>query len=393
MTYRENYVDGCCARDRDDRKAPTILLLHEFGPKSRDWHQGPVAEQLQRLGWHVSWKSGWMSDYRAGGVGFARLGNLFYCYIAFPWHLWRQRPSAVLVRTAPPGIQVWLSFWAAIQRRKVIWWLMDYHPEIEARLLEERGWVGRRFARMLRLVDRCALDRTHAVIAIDEAMAGTVRAKSCKPRIGVYTTWSPEVPTEQNAVAWASEKTRTITLLHLGNYSFAHSLDGLKALIDIAPAGWGFRLIVVNPSERGRARFNQLADGDHVQVEFHPKQSLETLEKWIVSKQINWGLVTLDPRFSGTLSPSKFHTYLDLNLPLLYFGPHSTNAALYCEKYGAGLAVPPGHSQLALQKIIKIHEDQKPRQRMFNSVLTARKRMHASGAQGFCELLVDLLKE
>lgn len=338
-------------------------------------------------------KNGWLSDYKAGGVSFARLFNLFYCYITFPWHLWRHRPFAVLVRTAPPGIQVWLTVWAAIQGRKVVWWLMDYHPEIEARLLEERGWVGRRFARMLRLVDGWALARTHAVIAIDGAMADTVRAKSVKPRILVYPTWSPEGPTEEHVSVWEPDKSRTITLLHLGNYSFAHSVVGLKALINMAPAGWGFRLIAVNPSDRGIAQFNELSRCNRVHVEFHPKQPLKTLEKWVESKHISWGLVTLDARFAGTLSPSKFHTYLDLNLPLLYFGPGGTNAALYCEEYGAGLSVLPGCSEVAVQQMLIIHRNKKARRDMLVCVSKARRRMHASGAEEFCERLEELLED
>lgn len=381
--------------NRGKNNTSKILLFHEFGPVSREWHQGPVADELCRLDRQVIWKHGWLSDYRAGGTGLVRIVNLIYCYLMFPWFLWWHRPDAVLVRSAPPGIQVWLSICGTLQGQKVVWWLMDYHPEIEARMLEKRGAIKKGLSRLLRAIDRWALKRTYAVIAIDRAIAKCVSDKSSKPRVVVYPTWSPEgslkaASTRRDPVA----NTQTVTILHLGNFSFAHDLKSLRTLIGKAPVQWVFKLIVVNPSQRGRELFSELAATlDRVQVEFYSKKPLEEVARWIAEKRINWGLVTLDSKFAGTVSPSKFHTYLELNLPLLYIGPNDTNAAYCCQEYGAGVLVQPENPAVSLPAILALNTDREARRSMLEGVARAKSKTHDYGPKGFSNLILEILAE
>ena len=369
-----------------------VLLLHEFGPTSRDWHQGQVVEELRGRGWVVEWAHGRLADYQAGGTGLRRLGNLLYCYGTFPWRMVRLRPAAVLVRTAPPGIQLWMSFWGWVLRVRVVWWLMDYHPEMEARMLEGRQGGAKGAAGLLRWIDRWCLKRTYAVIAIDEAMAEVVRSRSGKPRVRVYPTWSPGIPADLPARAsHARSRAKEVRVLHLGNFGFAHDLRGIVALVERAPADWRFRFWVVNPSERGRLAFAKLGEHPQVSVQFSPKLSQEDLLALIDRERIGWGLVPLDPRFGGTVSPSKFHTYLDLSLPLLYAGPPGTNAWKYCEEYGAGVTITVPVTKSAISLLCHLQENEEAGKHMRESVARAQEAMHCYGPVGLCVMLEELL--
>ena len=99
---------------------------------------------------------GFSKSYTPGGFHLHRLLNLAWLYCLVPLKLIFRRPSWLLVRSAPPGIQVWVGLWAGLLGIPSIVWLMDYHPEIEARILDRKVFL-RPLAWFLRIVDRFSL--------------------------------------------------------------------------------------------------------------------------------------------------------------------------------------------------------------------------------------------
>jgi len=122
-----------------------VAFIFEYARPGDDWMMTSLVDSLKaaRPGISARYVSGVFGTYSPGGLNLRRLVNLLWVYIQAPVSLVWRRPDIVIVRSSPPGIQVWAAWWASLRGTPVLCWLMDYHPEIEARLLEGRGLYRR----------------------------------------------------------------------------------------------------------------------------------------------------------------------------------------------------------------------------------------------------------
>src|SRR5208283_2213999 len=120
-----------------------LSVVYEFAGQP-DHMMHPLLENIGAMfpGTRITRLGGLFTAYRPGGLRPARLANLIWVYLRVAVHLLFRRPDAVIVQSAPPGVQLWTVAWASVGGAPVICWLMDYHPEFEARALERRGLRG-----------------------------------------------------------------------------------------------------------------------------------------------------------------------------------------------------------------------------------------------------------
>jgi hypothetical protein len=297
-----------------------------------------LLENLGQLvpGMRVTLIPGLFSKYRPGGLRPERLFNLAWVYLRVAVHLLFRRPDAVIVQSAPPGIQLWTVAWAAIRGTPVFCWLMDYHPEFEARALERLGHAG--LARPLRTLDGLLMPRFACVITLDPAMTALVRARATATRVLEHPTWVAD----RTAGIWRVSYSPgggggPLRLAYSGNLGAAHDLTVLRRLLESVGRRRKVRLFVIGGTKKGELRFRQLCAELGIAVEFIPRVPIFSDLRGLYERlRIDAGIVLLSEESAGLASPSKFAGYINFGVPLLYLGPPGTNAAAVCLKFQGG---------------------------------------------------------
>lgn len=321
-----------------------IVFVHEFPPQANERMMESLMVAMGRLEPRLRpmWCTGFLGTYRPGGVRFMRLLNMGYVFAVLPFRLWRGRPRWVVTVTTPPMVQVWLAWWCGVTRSRLICWLMDYHPEIEARVLEGSKlttWA----ARALRKLDAWTWDRTSLVVALDRAMAREVKRKSSSVQVIVHPTWDTQGQQAPGRVPFFAES--ELTLFHAGNLGVAHDPAPLEKMLGLL-GGMGItvKLVVTGGSLAGNRRFQEMAARFGCALELRSRVPFGELRSLCEHHRVQVGIVLMRSEMAGLVSPSKFSGYLKLGLPILYFGPVGTNADFACRDLGAGLAIPPDSS-------------------------------------------------
>lgn len=326
------------AVDGQIRRRITIAVVSEFSGKAFDGLVPSAAAEIQRAcpDCGVTFVSGFLKQYHQGGLRPSRLLNYCVVYARILHCLLRRHPQVFLVDTTPPLTQWWTALLGFLFRARVYIWLMDYHPEIEARYFDQvrgLGWL----ARFLRRLDRTLLPLSSGIITLDEAMADVLRSR-CATEVKLHPPWSTQgigsyEPIQLNGDA------RELRLVYVGNLGAAHPLQDLELILGRAAALRKVRLLYVGENPSGLERFSQMAQRLGAALQCEKRLEWKQLLNRLNAFRPNYGLVTLDPTKRGLVSPCKYATYLVLGLPILYLGPPGTNADTVCRRLGAGLAL------------------------------------------------------
>ncbi len=280
---------------------------------------------------------GFSKSYTPGGFHLHRLLNLAWLYCLVPLKLIFRRPSWLLVRSAPPGIQVWVGLWAGLLGIPSIAWLMDYHPEIEARILDRKVFL-RPLAWFLRIVDRFSLQFHRAAVVLDESMAAQLRSACKELPIIVHPTWDSYRNGEERSVGERSDK--PLKLAYGGNLGLRHSASSLGELIArvVDRSAHPFvELHVIGSSSNGIRKFEGLASQYPLHLHCYPRMGFEDLLSTLRKIDADYGVVLMNDLDQGLYSPSKYAGYLAAGIPVLYMGPEQTNAYKICQDFGAGI--------------------------------------------------------
>lgn len=319
-----------------------LSVVYEFAGQPGDMMHD-LLDNLATMvpGLRVRCLAGLFPTYRPGGLRAQRLVNLVWVYARVAVHLFFRRPDAVLVRSAPPGVQLWAIAWAAIGRIPVLCWLMDYHPELEARRLERRGHG--RLARYLRAVDARLMPRFALVITLDPAMTALVRSRLSPERVLEHPTWGTNGTSDAAPVSYrpgAGEG--PLRLAYSGNLGAAHDLEPLRRLLGTVARERPVHLFVIGASPAGETRFKELGEGLGLPVDVNPRVPFTDLRRLYEEHRIDAGIVLLSDESVGLVSPSKFSGYIDFGLPVVYLGPPGTNTATVCTRFQGGFWLPTG---------------------------------------------------
>lgn len=374
---------------------PHLLFVSEFAGDD-DWHYPSVAAALAALPEPIECTPvrGFSTNRTGGGLHRRRLLNGVWVYLRLPLALVasmaRRESVAIVCVTTPPGIQLWCALLGRLTGTPVVCWLMDYHPEIEARWLEQRAW-GRPFARLLRWLDRRALRRCRGIIALDDAMASLCRSRAPGVRIESFPTWpSGELADlEPSPAEQRDEHHPEPHLLHAGSLGRAHDLDALSRVLDGIPVRC--RLTLLGADERTRRAFSALAASHDVEFDVRPRLAAEAFAKALAGSGADFGIVLLKDRYAGLVSPSKFTAYAAAAIPVLTIGPPGTTAHRLAKELGAGVHLPndPGNDELAraAEQLI----DPAARTTFRSRALEARDWLRRYDAAAFAALLADMV--
>ena len=318
--------------------ALNIAVISEFAGDTFDGVVSSVCTEVARRypSARVVFVAGFLQRYRPGGFRLLRLMNYLVVYAKSLACYVRHHPDVILVDTTPPFIQLWAAFWGRIFRCKVYVWLMDYHPEIEARYCERiRGlrWLAKAF----RIMDAALLKHVSGVITLDTAMADIVRARSPSIEVKVHPVWSKQGVGQYEPIA-LNRDTSELRLTYVGNLGAAHGLADFERLLTTIKPLRALQLLIVGGSAAGLCRWQEMAHRFGVEIMHTDRLSWNELRERLNKFRPNYGVVLMDDGKRGLLSPSKYGTYMQLGLPILYLGPRGTNADTVCRKTGAGLA-------------------------------------------------------
>lgn len=369
-----------------------LFFFHEYPPQPNERMMGDLRASLAGcLPPHTSvFKHGLLKSYRPGALRPDRLVNMAYLFIALPIWLASTRPNWVITVTTPPLVQIWLALWAPLFRFKLICWLMDYHPELEARALQGR-LGGRILAGWLRLMDRGAMRRMSLVVALDEAMAKVARSRGVSVPVVVHPTWDTQGQKSPGRVAF-HDQSKVVSLLYGGNLGAAHELGPLKVLLmEVMQLGRSVRILATGGSDEGNRRFQQLTAETGCQITLRERVPFSELRTLCDEHQVQAGVVLMRSSAAGLVSPSKFSAYLQLGLPTLYLGPQGTNADVVCRRFGAGIGLEPESDPAVMSAVAQALVNPAQRRVWWESVPRAAEHFARHNADSLARLLRDFI--
>jgi hypothetical protein len=313
-----------------------ILIIFEFGPGADENMIGDLSAGLGRRlsGVKIRWFKGLFTKYAGGGLRLPRLVNLAYMYLALPFIVLIDRPGIILVRTAPPCIQLWACLLGKIAGARVGCWLMDYHPEIEASMMAKHAAL-RWLAFLLRAVDKFFLRRMDFAIVLDDAMENLVRTRAPDLPLIQHPTWNNRSGFEHRPEPIDGE----LRLVYAGNLGHSHPLATFETLLPKLQQLGRVRLVTVGASTNGENRFKELAKRTGIALQCLPRTPFNELGRLFYEHRIHAGLVFLSDETAGLVCPSKFSAYIRFGIPTVYIGPGGTSSEAVCLKFGAGCSL------------------------------------------------------
>jgi len=315
-----------------------VVFVAEYGAAGRDGMTESLMDAIQELRpeWRITSLHGFLRTYRPGGLRPARLLNLIYLYLRVVVFLIVRCPDVIVAATTPPFLQIWAALLGSMFKTKVVVWLLDYHPEMEARWLERHrlGWI----ATLLRRIDRIALKGTCLVVGLDDAMVDAVRERCPGVAAVAHPTWN--LAAEGFAMQDSDDVPASeLRLAYIGNLGIPHDLHALERFCRTAAKTRRVRLLAVGCSVAGTSRLGRLCQAAGCEFSTLPRCTQQAVASHVESFKPHFGIVLLRDDYAGLASPSKFMAYLRLGHPLLYIGPRGTNADIVCRRFGGGLAV------------------------------------------------------
>jgi hypothetical protein len=315
-----------------------IAVVSEFGQGAFDDIVSSACTEIKRRhpSYHVFLISGILKKYRNGGLRISRLLNYLIVYTKIAVCFFSQRPDIVIVDTTPPLIQLWVTLLSRPFSTPTYIWLMDYHPELEARFFASvhgLNWI----AGILRGFDRRVMEKAKGVITLDCAMSRMVKDRCPLMDIIIHPTWSKQSEGVYQPVTLNRDDSE-LRLVYVGNLGAAHNLLDLENILAKIISKTKIKLLIIGGNDAGLRRWKTMSSALGVSVCHYNRLEWQELRRTIDNFQPNYGIILLDASKAGLLSPSKFITYLQLGIPILYLGPQGTNADLACRDFGAGIS-------------------------------------------------------
>lgn len=340
-----------------------------------------LAVQLQDTGWEVTVLTG-AGSYRDSEAQVAAkfsgsirrfglrkssrgaIGKLCY-WLAFAIHLawwtfWQRQPDVILMQTTPPLLHVWFAMWRCIRgrRARLVLWNQDTYPEllVAAGIFRETSWIYRG----LRGLNRWSLRRLESVVVLDSAMRDHFcsQLNEAQRAVVLIPNWdtttlvaAEEIPESIRQLASGYR----YKLVYSGNLGLGHDLEPLLQVLATHPEQSDFFVLVVGRGDQtSTLEERSQREGWHF-VGFSPY-----LEDAAFRALLNWadvGLVALDMRYLGLMSPSKIHAWLGAGTPILYLGPRGSNVAETIELFDCGWICEPTDSMAVTRVLNELRTD------------------------------------
>lgn len=255
------------------------------------------------------------------------------------WHSFKNAKQViVLTTTSPPNFHILVVLICKLLGFPAVLWLMDAHPETEARILQSKGPLFSWLSYFLRYLEKVSTNLFSGVIPLDDAMAEGFKLRT--GFTGQTATVNPWITYHKPAAPLRAVASKhRIHLVYAGNYGFAH---------DLTPLAMSFRNAELVAKDYSITFIGMSTESQQVLRNLFAIQDLETFfqgrlqnfsDLVTLMPSFDLGVVSLAERMSGLACPSKAYTYASCGLPILYVGPSKSLSEAICkEGYGILLA-------------------------------------------------------
>lgn len=320
----------------------------------------------------------------SGGTSPLRLLNLGWLALRSCFGiLFGSTNRVVIIRSTPPLLHLPVALLCRWRHLRCVFWLMDYHPVIEQRLLGQRRWL-KPLLHVLDYWDRRELRGFHLIVVLDQAMAELVRTRNRAARVVVHPTWGILLPPSSLEPSPAE-----ITFAYLGNFGQGHGWSNLAVCIRETARLCPVRLLSIGVPASAEPAFAALAKETNAKWEKHPRKDFGRAVAFLRERGATWGCVTMKTELAGCLSPSKFSGYLAAGVPLLYAGPPKTNAWQVCAEFGGGLALEDAAGAEAIARTAAQLASAAAQSRATAGVVRARKYFDAFSGETLAGCILD----
>jgi glycosyltransferase involved in cell wall biosynthesis len=293
-------------------------------------------------------------------------------YLGNAWLATRRRMRAdiVVVETDPPLLCLLGAF---LQRRwgaKLVVYLQDIYPDVAIALgkLPEG-----RLARWLRRAMYATYRQADRVVVLSRDMERRLVDSGVAPhRISRIPNWIDTNQVfphkESNAFREAYGLDGRFVVMYSGNLGLSQRLEDVLAAAETLRDRRDVEFVLVGDGASRRRLEASVRRANLNNVRFLPYQPREQLADSLSAADLH--LVSLDPRVSSCLMPSKLYGILASGTPLVAVAPLECELSELTRRRGLGLVVPPG-DPAALAKAICWGADH--RDRLEEMGLAARK--------------------
>ena len=290
------------------------------------------------------------------------------------------RQDVIVVMTTPPLVVVVALLHKLLHpRTRVVLWSMDCYPDVAERFGELK--TGGLVSRLLRRVTRRAFRHLDHVVALDQAMAELLMSQYASgagaPPCTVVPNWersalfprTPQVVTGPSTPRSADDPTQ---ILYLGNIGVGHRFDTVIDAADVLGGEAVFRFI--GGGARRDALVEAAADRGLANVSVEGYVSKTSTPQLLA--EADAGLITLDERSLGVISPSKLHANLAAGLPVLYVGPPQSNVDEAIARFDCGSSLREGDVEGLVHAVRALRDGQAD---------TRRARSRAAFETAYCD--------
>ena len=267
---------------------------------------------------------------------------LFYTGVIL-FALFQPLPSKVVVMTTPPFLHFIFVVFRAIKRSKteLILWSQDTYPEILAPV----GLLhpSRPPYRLLIAIQKWATARVDKIVVLDQATGDIVRGHGGQ-RIDIVPNWeitadfeSTPLPPDLAEMLRAIKRDYQFLVLYTGNYGWGHDLSVVFQFLETHPDKRDFFFLFVGGGEKWKQLLTIKKEHPNWPLEVRPYLAKSAMSTLLAHADL--GLVCLEDRCVGLMSPSKIHGYLLHGVPLLYVGPSGSNVAEAIDEFQCGFQV------------------------------------------------------
>lgn len=268
------------------------------------------------------------------------------------------RPDVIVAASTPPMIAAGAATVATARGVPLVTWVHDIYPDIAAAFGVMSG-DGPSF-RLFTLLARATHSRTQRIVTLSDDMAQRLYIQGApRDRVRVIPNWSDgrfvyPRPHEGNPFRAEHGLQDRFVVMYSGNLGEGHDMAtfmaAARALESEAPHV--LFLFVGSGSREHEAR--ELARG-LANVRFLPYQPRARLGESLPSADVH--LISLQPRATGLLVPSKLYGALASGRPVLYVGPAGSEVARVIREHRVGWEGRNGDAAGLAAAILKYSSD------------------------------------
>lgn len=266
-------------------------------------------------------------------------------YLAFYLHLsWsllavQPKPDRIVALTTPPFLSVLTRLIATLRDCGHVHWVMDLYPDVVFAhgMLRPTSWLGRLLARLARW--GMAGRRCLSVITIGPDMARRVRAYVPKETplswVPLWST-SPNLGNTETAFPPVAAGER-LKIMYSGNMGLGHRFSEVLE----ASIRWGKQIEWHFTGEGNRRREIEAHMAAHPELPIHLGSYVDAAKLHAHLQSADVHLVTLEPKWDGTMVPSKLQGIFAAGRPVIFVGSRDNSLADWVTESGGGWIVEP----------------------------------------------------